>query len=1008
MRNKLSPTAALWLALIFTSTTFAAGPFTQIDRFDKELNYGISKTDFWYVMAWGSSTITNAKTGNEYTDVLNKTGSTTYAELKGINVSSGGAGIGLDFVSNKEGFAEEYGYDLTGCTDFEYDYIGDDHKICFQVKKSTYPGGGRYDPELEYQYLDPYCRDISESEDGVEDISEEAGWKKVSMTLNSLKSSSSTFNSTTDLQKVLQLQWRFESSITNGNLKVKNLKCIGKSIFMEPSTDISGAYGTTLGTLANLTEDENYSWQTGSSVSLGGVICPNKATPCEGGIIWDVDKNDLKRYYKKVNAKYTLEGEDATGSITIDVTKAEIAIPTATTPEHTYNGSPKSAGIATSNYYDILNGDNKTNADTYSAKIILQPTDAVEAGLLSWTDKTTEFKYIPWEIKTVKIAKPTVPSTPITYNGSAQSPVIATNTAYSITGNTQTNAGTYTATVALNDKVNYEWEGGGSGDLSLVWYINPAKGTVNWTSIAASPIDFGQTLANSTLSGGTATPTGTFRWENSAIKPESAGSHSYNAEFVPPNNNNYEWEGVSLIHSTAITVNKASGLAQAPASGVDLYISKSNTTENTFNLTLIGFTKSDHGNLTYKTVTVTSNTSGVLSSSPAPSITGTTLHYTGTGEESGTATVKILIESENYADVEALITFTATPKTEVAITGLTAKNTVYDGTPQTGYTGTASSGAYSGELVYEYAGTGSATYSTTKPINAGTYILRVSIPATADFVVNSTTGRYEFTIAKATVATPTGPYTATYGQKLSDVTPAFPSVADAKGTWTWVNAATTDVGNAGPQTHLANFAPTDVVNYEALTSVPISITVNKAAGAVIVVAPTLVNKTTNSITINEVAPPAEQDVEYGYSTTAAGTPATWQAGLTFSGLNANTTYYIFARSKANDNYNAGANSAALTVTTNLPSGGGGGYYPNPISKPQVAISDVRVRAIAGAIELENLPKNAKVDVFNLQGKRIYSSNSVNSQMLKVQASAGMYIIRVAVGSQVKVMRVSMK
>ncbi|MCL1955795.1 MAG: T9SS type A sorting domain-containing protein [Fibromonadales bacterium] len=112
---------------------------------------------------------------------------------------------------------------------------------------------------------------------------------------------------------------------------------------------------------------------------------------------------------------------------------------------------------------------------------------------------------------------------------------------------------------------------------------------------------------------------------------------------------------------------------------------------------------------------------------------------------------------------------------------------------------------------------------------------------------------------------------------------------------------------------------------------------------------------------------------------------------------------------------------ALPAVVTPPSGGGGGdngclSYPctstppkvTPILPPKVAISNISVSVTAGAIVLEKLQSNAKVEVFNMQGKRIYSSNAINSEVLRIQAQAGAYAVRVSVGSETKTMRVSMK
>jgi TonB family protein len=78
-----------------------------------------------------------------------------------------------------------------------------------------------------------------------------------------------------------------------------------------------------------------------------------------------------------------------------------------------------------------------------------------------------------------------------------------------------------------------------------------------------------------------------------------------------------------------------------------------------------------------------------------------------------------------------------------------------------------------------------------------------------------------------------------------------------------------------------------------------------------------------------------------------------------------------------------------------------GHQPKPAGKPsapplQIAASSIRTQATANAIVLENLPKNAKVEVYSMQGKRIYFSNSENSKILKIQVQTkGIYLVKAA-------------
>ncbi|GFO54908.1 hypothetical protein GMSM_19150 [Geomonas sp. Red276] len=77
---------------------------------------------------------------------------------------------------------------------------------------------------------------------------------------------------------------------------------------------------------------------------------------------------------------------------------------------------------------------------------------------------------------------------------------------------------------------------------------NPSVST--WPT--ASPITFGQTLASSTLTGGTSTPTGTFTFTAPGTSP-GAGSSSQGVTFTPSDPANYN----SVTGSATVVVNKA-------------------------------------------------------------------------------------------------------------------------------------------------------------------------------------------------------------------------------------------------------------------------------------------------------------------------------------------------------------------------------------------------------------------------------------------------------------------
>jgi len=122
---------------------------------------------------------------------------------------------------------------------------------------------------------------------------------------------------------------------------------------------------------------------------------------------------------------------------------------------------------------------------------------------------------------------------------------------------------------------------------------------------------------------------------------------------------------------------------------------------------------------------------------------------------------------------------------------------------------------------------------------------------------------------------------------------------------------------------VADSAATVAVSCGGYTVNTNALTVNKAAGAA-VSAPGIDAKTTSSISLNAVAPPANgQTVEYAYSTSDSAPATGWQDTLNFTGLSEYTQYYFFARAKENGNYNAGAASAStagFTADATLPTG----------------------------------------------------------------------------------------
>ncbi|GBU23421.1 hypothetical protein R83H12_00032 [Fibrobacteria bacterium R8-3-H12] len=485
---------------------------------------------------------------------------------------------------------------------------------------------------------------------------------------------------------------------------------------------------------------------------------------------------------------------------------------------------------------------------------------------------------------------------------------------------TVTNSG-YSVTFTPTDTDNYN-----TLTQNIAITVNKANPAVTFPTSAT--ITYGQTLADAVFAGQSGA--GTFAYANGATSPTVAQSGTaYQVTFTPTDAVNYN----TRTQSVAITVNKASGLGIQTAVSNQM-ISSEDLTPNTFDLTTIIPDKSDHGTLSY-TLGAFTDGSNILSA--APTLSGTTLTYTGTGKPSGTATQVINIASGNYTDISVTITFEATSKQEVVIGGITAQNSVvYNGGEQKGYTGTPAgtikntSTPYTGSLVISYTGTGYGP-TPTPPTNAGEYALDISVPS--DNASYTGELRHEFIIEKATALTPAG-LTAIAGQTLASIT--------LTGGWAWADATTVVV--AGTQKYLANYTPTDAVNYNALTNVEVSVA-------------------------------------------ASATPSSSSGGETPATPSSSSVGEIPAT----------PSSSSVDVTPSSSSS----EDDTPIftNRENPRIGKIGVQTTANAILLENLPANAKVEVYNLQGKRIYSttSHSPLATSLNIKVQTGVYLLKI--GSQ---------
>ncbi len=115
-------------------------------------------------------------------------------------------------------------------------------------------------------------------------------------------------------------------------------------------------------------------------------------------------------------------------------------------------------------------------------------------------NETTNYCYI--NAKWLKVVdSPEADDTEFTYDGTEKTYTFAGSDYCTITGNKQTNAGTYTVTVALNDKVNTVWsDDGTTDDKTYEFVINKATPTAKmFTYTAPTDLDYDGNVKSATV-----------------------------------------------------------------------------------------------------------------------------------------------------------------------------------------------------------------------------------------------------------------------------------------------------------------------------------------------------------------------------------------------------------------------------------------------------------------------------------------------------------------------------
>lgn len=203
----------------------------------------------------------------------------------------------------------------------------------------------------------------------------------------------------------------------------------------------------------------------------------------------DNAKTEHGSYTAKVTAlgndNYTLKnGTGLTHSWSIG--KAVVSF-TVTGNSHTYDGDAKTAAVTQDDGQTQIpaggftvtygNAASQTEAGTYDITVTITNSNfCFEGG-------GTSTKVGELVIAEAKVPIPAADNTEFVYNGAEQTYAIAANELYTVSGNVQKDAGTYTVTVSLNDKANYVWPDGTTNDRTYTFTISPKPVTATWLGL---------------------------------------------------------------------------------------------------------------------------------------------------------------------------------------------------------------------------------------------------------------------------------------------------------------------------------------------------------------------------------------------------------------------------------------------------------------------------------------------------------------------------------------------
>lgn len=375
-----------------------------------------------------------------------------------------------------------------------------------------------------------------------------------------------------------------------------------------------------------------------------------------------------------------------------------------------------------------------TNAGQYVA--VFTPTTNYK-----WSDGTTGGRESVWEIVNRTISVVPSQSGSLTYSGSSQSPTWSNydSEKMTVTGNSGTNAGSYTAT--FTPKAGYSWSDGTTTGKDVTWAIGRAiinnypsqSGTLSYTGSAQSPTWSYYDSTKMTMSGTTS----------------STNAGTYTATFTPTAN--YQWSGgVTSARNVSWVIDKVDD---------GLTLSKQSMTFSTSGATDTSTASGYHG-----TLSVTTSNSSVATAT----ISGSTITVTCVG--SGTATITVTTAATtNYYSISKSISVSASTTQKIQYVPSQSGSLTYNGSTKTPSWNNYSSTQLT--MGGTTSGTNAGTYTATfTPKSGYTWSDGTTVTKSVDWVIGK--GTLNFDVSPTTVTMDTS---STYDVSLSGYTYTYSS-----------------------------------------------------------------------------------------------------------------------------------------------------------------------------------------------------------------------------------------